>query len=143
MILFLDFDGVLHPHLRKEPDFCRLPLLLKLLRACPETQVVFSTSWRTIYLPEEMVEFLTRGGGEDLAHRIIGSTPDLEGAGRYGRRDLEIQSWLDTNNYSGQWLALDDVPALFGGGHPNLYLVDGDIGLTDVDVKAIIRRIQS
>lgn len=142
MILFLDFDGVLHPHMRTEPDFCRLPLLWTILRSCPDMRVVFSTSWRVVYRPDEMVEFVTWGGGEDLAHRIIGSTPDLEAEGLYGRRDLEIQSWLDTNNYSGQWLAIDDVPALFNGGHTNLYLVDGDTGLTDKDVLEIIESIK-
>jgi hypothetical protein len=75
MILFLDFDGVLHPLQRSEPDFCRLPLLWKILRSCPHVDVVFSTSWREIYRPEEMIEFVTCGGGEDLAHRIIGSNP--------------------------------------------------------------------
>lgn len=142
MILFLDFDGVLHPLLRKEPDFSRLALLWKILRACPDMEVVFSTSWREIYRFDEMVEFVTYGGGEDLAHRIIGQTPNLEDEGSYGRRDLEIQSWLDTNNYSGPWLAIDDMPEIFSGGHPNLYVVAGDRGLTDTDVLAILGRIQ-
>lgn len=142
MILFLDFDGVLHPHLRHEPDFCRLPLLWGILRAAPEAKVVFSTSWREIYRPDEMVEFVTYGGGEDLAHRIIGQTPSLENEGRYGRRDLEIQSWLDANHHTGQWLAIDDMPEIFSGGHPNLYVVDGTRGLTDEDVLAILGRIQ-
>lgn len=39
MILFLDFDGVLHPHLRHEPDFCRLPLLWEILRVVPEARL--------------------------------------------------------------------------------------------------------
>lgn len=89
-----------------------------------------------------MLEFVTGGEGCDLTHRFIGNTPNLEVEGRYGRRDLEIKSWLDTNNYSGHWLAIDDVPALFNGGHPNLYLVNGDTGLTDADVLAILGRIQ-
>ncbi|MDH2918864.1 MAG: HAD domain-containing protein [Sideroxydans sp.] len=142
MILFLDFDGVLHPHLRHEPDFCRNELLWKILRACPTVQVVFSTSWRDNYSQIEMVGFVTSGGGEDLAHRIIGSIPNLEGEGRYGRRDFEIQRWLDANDQVGAWLAIDDIPALFNGGHPNLYVVDGGRGLTESDVTAILGRLQ-
>lgn len=142
MILFLDFDGVLHPHLRHEPDFCRNELLWQILHTCPDTQVVFSTSWRDSYKFDEMIEFVTCGGGEDLQHRIIGSIPNLEKEGLYGRRDLEIQSWIDTNDYAEQWLAIDDVPDLFNGGHPNLYIVNGNRGLTDADVSAIIGRIQ-
>jgi hypothetical protein len=76
-ILFLDFDGVLHPIQRSEPDFCRLELLWKILRACPDVEVVFSTSWRKIYSPDEIIEFVTFGGGEDMAHRFIGSTPSI------------------------------------------------------------------
>lgn len=141
MILFLDFDGVLHPLMRQEPDFCRLPQLWQILRACPDLNVVFSTSWREIYRPDEMVEFITWGGGEELAHRIIGQTPRIKVKADCDRRDLEIENWLDTNNHSGPWLALDDMPKMFNGGHPNLYVVDGSNGLTDMDVAAIIQRI--
>jgi HAD domain in Swiss Army Knife RNA repair proteins len=144
MILFLDFDGVLHPHKQNNENlFCRTPLLWQILRACTDAQVVFSTSWRDCYRFDEMVEFVTWGGGEYLAYRFIGSIPNLEGEGRYGRRDLEIQSWLDANGHVGWWLAIDDIPELFNGGHPNLYIVDGSRGLTDADVAAIIGRIQS
>jgi len=141
MILFLDFDGVLHPLMRLEPDFCRLPKLWQILRACPDVDVVFSTSWREIYRPDEMIEFVTWGGGEDLTHRVIGQTPRIKAESDCDRRDLEIQSWLDTNGHSGPWLALDDMPKMFNGEHPNLYVVDGSTGLTDADVAAIIRRI--
>lgn len=142
MIIFLDFDGVLHPHVRRETDFCQLPQLWKILRACPETKVVFSTSWREIYDHAEMIAFVASAAGRDLAHRFLDSTPNLESEGRYGRRDLEIQAWLDTNNHSGLWLALDDMPEIFCGQNPNLYVVDGSTGLTDADVDAIIQRIE-
>lgn len=141
-ILFVDFDGCLHPHLRQEPDFCRLPLLWQILRACPDVQVVFSTSWKEVYRHDEMVEFVTWGGGEDLAARIIGATPNIDTGNQCSRRDLEIQSWLDANGHTGQWLAIDDMAELFNGGHPNLYVVDKRYGLTDADVLAIIERLQ-
>lgn len=89
-----------------------------------------------------MLEFVTYGGGEDLAHRFIGRTPSIKVEGDRDRRDLKIQSWLDLNNHSGPWLAIDDMPELFNGGHPNLYIVDGVTGLTDADVLAILGRIQ-
>ncbi len=144
MILFLDFDGVLHPHKQNNENlFCRTPLLWQILRTCPNAKVVFSTTWRDSYNFEYMLDFVIYGGGEDLAHRFVGFTPNLEGEGRYGRRDLEIQSWLDANGHVGPWLAIDDIPELFNGGHPNLHIVDGSRGLTDADVSAIIGRIQS
>jgi len=77
-----------------------------------------------------------------LAHRFVGHTPRIKVKADHDARDLEIQSWLDTNNHTGPWLALDDMPELFHGGHPNLYLVNGDTGLTEVDVAAIIQRIK-
>jgi hypothetical protein len=143
MILFLDFDGVLHPLMRREPDFCRLPFLHQILRACPNANAVFSTSWREIYRPDEMVEFVTRAGGEDLAHRFIGQTPRLHARSDYDPRLLECLRWLESNGHAdSSWLALDDIPQNFNS-HPNLYLVDRTTGLTEADVAAIIQRIQA
>jgi hypothetical protein len=140
MIIFLDFDGVLHPNDRIE-EFCRTPLLWQILRACPDAQVIFSTTWRDSYDFDNMLDFVTAGGGEDLAHRFIGNTPSLEDEGHYGRRDLEIKRWLTTNAHTGAWLAIDDMAELFAGGHPNLHLTDGDCGLTDADVQKIIDKL--
>lgn len=142
MLLFLDFDGVLHPNGLDDELFCRVSLLWKILRTCPEVNVVFSTSWREMYRFEEMVGFVTSGGGEDLAPRFVGKIPTFADVGYYPRRDIEIQSWLEASAYSCQWLAIDDMPELFNGEHPNLYVVAGDCGLTDADVLAIIGRIQ-
>ena len=146
MILFLDFDGVLHPYFpskdlsdAENQYFSRTPLLWKILRACPKVKVVFSTTWRDVHSFEHLQNLVTKGGGEDFAHRFISSTPNLESGGHYGKRELEIQEWLRDNAYHGRWLAVDDVEEIFDG-HPNLYLVDGDRGLTDEDVLAIIER---
>lgn len=145
MLIFTDFDGVAHPKLIGAQVFSRTSSLWKILRSCPEVRVVFSTSWREAYQFEELQNFVTYGGGEDLIARFIGCTPIIKSRSDYDRRDLEIQSWLDANGHTGHWLALDDQAELFQGGgeHPNLYLVDGTTGLTDADVDAIIQRIQT
>jgi hypothetical protein len=150
MILFLDFDGVLHPLQRSEPDFCRLPLLWEILRACPDMDVVFSTSWRETYHPEKMIKLVTYGGGEDLAHRFIGSNPRTPRArstyiaGAQPTRHVECERWLDENGQQHRaWLAIDDMPEIFPPNSPTLYLVDGNTGLTDADVLAIIERMNS
>lgn len=125
---------------RNSEPFCRVAFLWQILRARPDIKVVFSTSWREVYLQDEMVEFVTYGGGEDLSHLFIDKTPSIKLP--RDRRDLEIQSWLKVNNHSGQWLAIDDMPELFGDvRHPNLYVVDGEVGLTAADVLAILGRI--
>jgi len=148
MIIFLDFDGVLHPFfpskdLTDEENqlFSRTPRLWRILRECPNVQVVFSTSWRVQFPFQYNLECATKGGGEDLVHRFIGSTPNLETEGMYGRRDLEIEKWLNTNKHSGRWLAIDDMAELFAD-QTNFHLVNGDIGLTDADVLAIIGRLR-
>jgi len=151
MLLFLDFDGVLHPLRGDGIDarlFSRVAALWEILRACPDVRVVFSTSWRETYKFDELTALVTRDGGEDLAHRFIGCTPNLEGEGFYGRRDLEIQSWLEDYDPAVPWLALDDMPELFAGedgeeaDYTNLHLVDYQTGLTATDVVAIIGRIE-
>ena len=140
MLLFLDFDGVLHPNSgRDEGVFCYASRLWQILRACPEVKVVFTTSWREYFSFEDMIAFVTHGGGENLATRFIGKTPVHKDVGDLPRRDIEIQSWLEENEYSCSWLAIDDMPKMFNG-HPNLYIVAGHQGLTDTDVMLIIRK---
>lgn len=111
--------------------------------------VVFSTSWREIYRPEEMVEFVTWGGGEDLTHRIIGSNPTTPRArstyvaGPQPTRHNECVRWLDENGQQHRaWLAIDDIPEIFPPASPTLYLVDGKAGLTEADVEKIIEKLR-
>lgn len=145
----LDFDGVTHPECADAGQlFCRTPLLWQIMRTCPAVQVVFSTSWREVHRPDELLDFATYGGGEDLAHRFVGQTPIIvkePGAVIHGhvyKREDECLEWLRINGCTNQpWLALDDIDYWFRG--PNLHLVDHLTGLTDADVSAIIKRIQS
>ena len=48
MILFLDFDGVLHPEPCDEDGepFCNLPALEAILRDFPAVEIVISSMWR-------------------------------------------------------------------------------------------------
>lgn len=86
VILFLDFDGVLHPETGKMP-FENTHLLWQILRKAPDVRVVFSTSWRESYSFDELVNFATFGGGESLSHLFVGVTPVVpvaQGADDYG-----------------------------------------------------------
>ncbi len=150
MILFLDFDGVLHPEgLGVAQDhrlFCCLPVLHELLRALPSLEVVFSTSWRLLYSPDELVGFVA-GNAPDLAGRFLGITPDLDTRKRprgiVGQREDEIRAWLATNGQASRaWLALDDVPEFFWPGCEGLYLVDWKTGLEPEDVPAIVESLR-
>jgi hypothetical protein len=150
MIIFLDFDGVLHPHdiENDEYTFSRVSFLWQILRNCPDADVVFSTSWRITYKFEEMLGLVTYGGGEDLELRFIGATPSIvrepmsnkTGA---ARREQECRLWLTGNGHQKTpWIAIDDTAIFFSADCPMLYLVDKNTGLTSADIENLIARIK-
>jgi len=145
MILFLDFDGVLHP-LHADPDrlFCCAPQLWTILRQHPEIRVVFSTAWRQRLSIRALIDHTLTGGGEDLADRFIGVTPTLDCDEDYQHRRIECESWLAENDHENTpWLALDDMPSLMGFAEsPNIYIVNPKHGLRDHDVAAVAARIR-
>lgn len=150
MLLFLDFDGVLHPENLCEEDrdrlFCGLPLLHEILRASPRVQVVFSTSWRLLYPRNALIQMVTKGAPE-LASLFIGHTPALDTSDRprgiVGLREDEIRRWLFLNEQENHpWLALDDCRDFYWPGCSNLYLVDRETGLVPDDVWAVIESLR-
>ena len=68
MILFLDFDGVLHPSNQAGTLFTWAPRLAAWLEAWPEVDVVISSNWRVAHSQHEMVEML----GPVIGNRIVG-----------------------------------------------------------------------
>ena len=113
MILFLDFDGVLHPEgeghiLNGGTDFCFLPRLEALLREFPHVRIVISSSWREQLRYETLVKPVSC----DIRARILGATPH-SGFGLpppYRRREGEILAWLQLHNATDDpWVALDDA----------------------------------
>lgn len=141
MVLFLDFDGVLHPQEHGGNLFCRRQLLWDILRAHPEVRVVFSTAWREAHPLADLVAFATADGGEDLAPRFIGVTPvhPFDPVEPRRHRERECLAWLAANRPGGPWLALDDVQEWFSC--PQFYLVDCETGLTPQDVASILERL--
>lgn len=143
MILFLDFDGVLHPYpLHIDDQYAELlqhtPLLWTLLRQHPDLRIVVSSSWRERFPVSYLTDFLTYGGGEDLIDRVIGTTPILN----HVERDRECTAWLKTNGHiDTPWLALDDQPAMFMRYREQLYHVNPKHGLRDFDISQISERI--
>lgn len=137
-VLFLDFDGVMHPE-RCDVDkyFCRRELLEAWLRLRPSVVVVISSSWREAHSLDEIQSFFS----EDIGPRVVGVTPvlrrcdweDYDGELPPMRfeREAEVLRWL---NGSGEpwrpWAALDDQAWLFQPFCRQLVLCDGRIGLT-------------
>lgn len=151
MILFLDYDGVLHPdavyltrhgiELRGEGElFMWVPILEKLLAECPQIQIVLSTSWARNLGFHEAKKRLP----ESVKARVIGAA----------WHSSEAKGWPDQIHWDvlsryGQivrycaraglkdWIALDDDDL----GWPDdqrhhLLYCDPQTGLTGLDYDA-------
>lgn len=155
MILFLDFDGVLHPDevylirgrpvLQAEGElFMWAPLLVDVLADFPEVRIVLSTSWARDLRFNRARQWLP----EPLRARVIGSTwhsamaENLEGFGHlrltwYDRatRYQQIRRYVDRARLA-DWLAIDDQPSGWAeSDRDKLIETDGDMGLSEPAVR--------
>lgn len=114
MILFLDFDGVLHPEHMGEPTpadeiFCHLPRFEAVMRDFPSVKIVIASMWRYDF----SLDKLKAKFSPDIAARIIGMTrlrDRMEDTYLPARREKEILDWLADSEYeTAPWLALDDA----------------------------------
>lgn len=129
MILFLDFDGVLHPVFPRrdltDADnqlFSFLPRLEGVLRDFPEILIVIASSWREGRPWEHVIKAFS----PDIAARIIGATPVIKAKWppypQHPRYD-EILAFLDASgNQDTQWIVLDDDHVIYPPDCPNLIL---------------------
>ena len=142
-ILFLDFDGVLHPDpCPKEQLFCRRDLVQDLLSKFPHVDIVLSTKWRLRNPQDTTGDHLKHHFSSDIAERIVGVTPnhnDLDhnqapdGIEPYPR-EWECVAWLRANRpHSHRWLALDDKPHLFRPFSKNLLVTNAKTGFVSAD----------
>lgn len=160
MIIFLDFDGVLHhekvtikrlgqtarmflkPHearyLTKDGNlvcgkdlFEHAERLANVLQPYPDIKIVISSTWRGHFSIETIKSFLPAS----LASRVVGITPIHYRSGDDGMRLHEIQIYLKENELTGeQWIAIDDNRRLFYdyiGAHSNLFLIEDQKGFND------------
>lgn len=141
-LLFLDFDGCMHPFgCAIDRYFCHLELLEAWLRRRPCVVVVISSSWRENHPLDEMQSYFS----DDIQNRLIGTTPvfvrdtwaqfDIERQPHTHTRYIEILRWLAQNSAQGKrWAAVDDQAHLFTPDCDSLVLVDGRVGLTTYDL---------
>jgi len=137
-LLFLDFDGVMHPAgCTVDLYFCQLGLLQAWLGQRPDVDIVVSSSWREHHPLDEIQSYFA----SEIATRVIDVTPVLKpnSLTQYDgglpqecfEREAEVNRWLHANNAHGtSWAALDDQASLFKPRNPHLVLCDGRIGLT-------------
>lgn len=143
MILFLDFDGVLHPEpcYREEEHFAQLPRLETVLRAFADVDIVISSTWRHTH----DLHRLRACFSDDIALRVIDVTPQwrevahlIDVVGSYVRQ-VEIEGWLREHRRPWEpWVALDDRHYLFRPFLPNLVRCNPQTGM-DAQVEARLR----
>lgn len=152
MLLFLDYDGVLHPDaaylvrgrpvLQAEGElFMWAPILVDLVRPYPDLKIVLSTSWVRVlgfsrargYLPEE------------IRSRVIGGTwHSAMGRHAEGSHRTDSTWFSESSRYeqiaryisrasgrASSWLAIDDDAEGWDDAHRvRLVETDGDTGLS-------------
>ena len=115
IILFLDFDGVLHPYAPWPHDetvraqyFNHLPRFEAVLRDFPEVHIVIASDWRLHHTLDELRTFFS----EDIRKRIRGTTALERLSGNAtGDRQLQVERYLSVHHLTGtRWIAVDDTP---------------------------------
>jgi hypothetical protein len=150
VIVFLDFDGVLHPDPCNDRGrlFENAIRLAQSLSPFAEVGLVLSTAWRTLRPFDELLGMLP----DELSERIVDRTP-VFGSFKARpslipyRRHAECVQWLADNHLQdSDWLALDDRPDEFAPYCDNLIACHSDLGFDDrVDARlrsALLRHRQ-
>lgn len=105
MILFLDFDGVLHPDppIISAPLWCRSNLLIDWLDTRPDIEIVVSSTWRLSRSLQQIQALLP----DRLATKLIACTGLVQE--ELFARQLECELWMKENRDPWiNWVALDD-----------------------------------
>lgn len=154
-IVFIDFDGVLHPttaavdlkrsfiqqaspaELHARGLFVHTPLLAAALQGAhdsAELRVVVHSSWRSNFRDDEIRRVIP-----ELDPWMLGTVgfPTLG-------RDAAIMKWLEMmGDKVSDFLVLDDVPQLFAGGAAkwaNLVLCHPERGIADPQVQEELKK---
>lgn len=137
-VLFLDFDGVLHPTggNASGAPFGRLPLLEAMLREtrCAAVRIVVSSTWREAYSLSRLRSVFA----PDLRARVIDVTPTLDDYDGAYARWHEIRAWLALHPEVERYAALDDMVSGFPvEQHRHVAFTDGSTGLREADLVAV------
>lgn len=149
-ILYLDFDGVLHPegvffnregriYLSDEYSsrghrlFESCALLAEVLRPYPKIEIVLSTSWARVFGYERAAQFLPH----ELSRKVVGGTFDLTMSGpafdTLARGEQIVADALRRG--CKRWIALDDDALKWPRRYlPQLLRTKPALGLQDVSM---------
>ncbi len=130
-VLFLDFDGVLHPFEQTETaltHFCWLPILVQALQPYPEVRIVVHSTWRYLYDHDELRLLLG-----PLGSRFLAATAP-------GPRFESIRGWLYANQNCQSYRVLDDDATEFPAPLPDeLILCESTSGVSAQGVLSALR----
>jgi len=157
-VLFLDFDGVLHPEPCVESrTFCfaaNLARVLELVDSNGRLPVVVSSAWRLTFDLDALRQLLV----DPIAQRVVGVTPVIYSAPEdpfdpkslreavSGARQHEVEAWMWSHARDGSWLAIDDQRAWFAPDCPNLFCTSRhgvSVGLDEAFATALHKRLTS
>lgn len=128
ILLFLDFDGVLHPssgHAHFKED-C-MSALSSIITKHPEIRIVITSSWREEKTVDELKVLLGKAMGE----RVLGVTPVIDEPFMHNVRYHEVLSYLKRNSLpNASWFAIDDEPGSYPD-HAHVILTDRRKGFTE------------
>ena len=147
ILLFLDFDGVLHPDPCPKRDwFCKLPLIEEVLRDQGHVDIVISSSWRYDHTIDELRDRFSA----DIRARVIDVTPTVTRTDDEGwiprhllqhHREWECRKWLRQHSaVDTPWLAVDDAAEWFTPVCPHLLTTMSDCGFQS-EQSAVLRRM--
>lgn len=132
-ILFLDFDGVLHPTFAAPEDrLVHLPALADALHDV-QCEIVISSSWRFQYSLDQLRQLMPHS----LRARIRHCTGDAV-SGKYARYE-EIKAYLALHCDFVDWRALDDSRYEFPMDCQEAILCDPARGLGEPQIVALRR----
>jgi hypothetical protein len=130
-LIFLDFDGVLHPTggaPGEELPFCWVPLLTEDLAPHRDVGLVIHSSWAERFADDDMREFI-----DPLDWRLVDVV-------RGPTKSQSILSYLHGKPGVCSWLVVEDEPAQFGDEFTGSLLVcDPRTGLSDPQVRTQLR----
>lgn len=139
LLLFLDFDGVLHPtHNAGVGNFRCLPLLEDVLRAFPRVGIVIASSWRHQYAFDELVAFFAA----DMRERIIGMTRSVEVSGARNRH-AEISDYLRFYAERRPYIVLDDSRFEFPSDFPHVLFCHSSLGFDATAAEQLTLRLRT
>lgn len=130
IIVFLDFDGVLHYFFPKKDKsdeenayFYFLPNFESAIRELDNEinfKIIISSSWREMKTLEEIKSYFS----DDIADKIIGVNPVFDKNMDFVREEESI-SWLSTNASDENWIAIDDFKDIWKSYEKLIHCIDG------------------